>query len=236
MSKIEKYIPKFILNYKSNIESIVKNALLLKEARKELNDSEWNNLQKKLKLTYRVTQVITRIGKSKILTNEKYYKLVPPNLYTVYELTRLSENRLIELLQSGKINSNTSRIEIHNVLGISYEDTTPKKENTIRFLNLRLNTKNFSLKHLNDIKKELQTIISKYKDKVETNLEDFKLEERFLRDKKRTLLLLESHLKSEKLHSEKKNYKKIFDMYKERLENLGKDTLEEGKKVYNNYS
>ena len=71
MSKIQKYVSKFITPYQFNIESTIQNGLLLKEARKELDDSEWNDLQKKLKLTYRLTQAITRVGQNKILTNEK---------------------------------------------------------------------------------------------------------------------------------------------------------------------
>ena len=35
--------------------------------------------------------------------------------------------------------------------------------------------------------------------------------------------------------SDKKNYKKIYDNYKEQLEKLGKDTLEESKKIFNTY-
>ena len=49
MSKIQKYVSKFITPYQFNIESTIQNGLLLKEARKELDDSEWNDLQKKLK-------------------------------------------------------------------------------------------------------------------------------------------------------------------------------------------
>ena len=52
MSKIQKYVSKFITPYQFNIESTIQNGLLLKEARKELDDSEWNDLQKKLKLNF----------------------------------------------------------------------------------------------------------------------------------------------------------------------------------------
>ena len=39
----------------------------------------------------------------------------------------------------------------------------------------------------------------------------------------------------EKQNSEKKDYKKIYDKFKKRLENLGKDTVEESKKIFNTY-
>lgn len=235
MSKIQKYALRFITNYKSNIELIIQNALLLKEARKELNDKEWNDLQKKLKLTYRVMQVITRIGQNKIITNEKYYRILPPKLFTVYELTKLTEFKLLELFQSNKIHSNTSHTEMLKYCGLDVPNQSYKKENTLRFLNVRLHNKNFSLKYLNDIKKDLQVIIAKYKDKVETSLEDYQLEERFNSYKKRTLTALENELKKNKLFNEGRDTKKIFDMFKLRLEKLGKDTLEEGKKILNNF-
>ena len=85
MSKIESYISRFITNYQSNIESIVKNAVLLKEARtseKKLNDSEWNTLQKKLNLTYRITQIITKIGKNYLPTKNILISYHP--LFTKY--------------------------------------------------------------------------------------------------------------------------------------------------------
>ena len=39
----------------------------------------------------------------------------------------------------------------------------------------------------------------------------------------------------EKQNSEKKDYRKIYNRFKERLENLGKDSLEESKKILDNY-
>ena len=42
-------------------------------------------------------------------------------------------------------------------------------------------------------------------------------------------------LDMEKQNSEKKDYKKIYDKFKKRVENLGKDTVEESKKILNTY-
>lgn len=232
MSKIQKYISKFVTNYKSNIELIVQNGLLLKDARTDLNDNEWNDLQKNLKLTYRLTQAITRIGKNKILTDAKYYKLLPPNLFSIYELTKLNEQRLLELIRSEKINSNTSRFEIQKLLGLRRPEKIEKKVNTIRYLNIRLHNKNFSLKYLQEIQKDIRNLVSKYKDKVELSLEDFDIEKRFVMEKDILLIKLSGELKREK---DKKNYKKIFESYKERIEKLGKDTLDESKKLFNSY-
>lgn len=236
MSKIEKYISRFIPNYQSNIESIVKNAVLLKEARTseiKLNDSEWNALQKKLNLTYRVTQIITKIGKNKILTNEKYFNQLPPSIYKLYELTRVSEKKLLELLQNKKINPSLSYDEVIKLVGLekSIKLNVKKKNNTLRFFNIRLDNKRFNLKDLSIIKKDIQSLIDKYKNKTELTLEDYNVEKRFELQKELTLIKFKSDLKM----SDKKNYKKIYDNYKEQLEKLGKDTLEESKKIFNTY-
>lgn len=236
MSKIEKYISRFIPNYQSNIESIVKNAVLLKEARTseiKLNDSEWNTLQKKLNLTYRVTQIITKIGKNKILTNEKYFNQLPPSIYKLYELTRVSEKELLELLQNKKINPSLSYDEVIKLVGLekSIKLNVKKKNNTLRFFNIRLDNKRFNLKDLSIIKKDIQSLIDKYKNKTELTLEDYNVEKRFELQKELTLISFRSDLKM----ANKRDYKNVFDNYKERLEKLGKDTLEESKKIFNTY-
>lgn len=236
MSKIEKYISRFITNYQSNIESIVKNAVLLKEARTseiKLNDSEWNTLQKKLNLTYRITQIITKIGKNKVLTNEKYFNQLPPSIYKLYELTRVSEKKLLELLQNKKINPSLSYDEVIKLVGIEKPKklNVKKKDNTLRFFNIRLDDKRFNLKDLSVIKKDILFLISKHKDKAELTLEDYNVENRLQLQKELTLIKFKSDLKM----SDKKDYKKIYDNYKEQLEKLGKDTLEESKKIFNTY-
>ena len=234
MSKIDNIISRFITNYQSNIESIVKNAVLLREARtseNKLNDNEWSLLQDKLKLTYRITQIITKIGKNRILTNEKYFNQLPPSIYKIYELTKISEKKLLELLQSKKINPSLSYDEILKVIGLQIPKKYEKKKNTIRFLNIRLDDKNFNLEQLTDIKKDILSILSKYKNKTELSLEDFNVEKRLQLQKEITLIKFKSDLKM----SDKKDYKKIYDNYKEQLEKLGKDTLEESKKIFNTY-
>lgn len=234
MSKIDNIISRFITNYQSNIEAIVKNAVLLREARtseNKLNDNEWSLLQDKLKLTYRITQIITKIGKNRILTNEKYFNQLPPSIYKIYELTKISEKKLLELLQSKKINPSLSYDEILKVIGLQIPKKYEKKKNTIRFLNIRLDDKNFNLRQLTDIKKDILSILSKYKNKTELSLEDFNVEKRLQLQKELTLIKFKSDLKM----SDKKNYKKIYDNYKEQLEKLGKDTLEESKKIFNTY-
>jgi hypothetical protein len=236
MSKIENYISRFITNYQYNIESIVKNALLLKEARvseTKLTDSEWNTLQKRLNLTYRITQIITKIGKNKILTNEKYFNQLPPSIYKLYELTRASEKKLLELLQNKKINPSLSYDEIIKLVGLekSQKLNDKKKVNTLRFLNIRIDDKKFRLKDLTNIKKDILSLISKHKNSTELTLEDYEVEKRLRLQKELVFIKFRSDLRM----SDKKDYKKIFDNYKEQFEKLGKDTLEESKKILNTY-
>ena len=56
-------------------------------------------------------------------------------------------------------------------------------------------------------------------------------------EKEKTKLIrrLRHELDMEKQNSEKKDYRKIYNRFKERLENLGKDSLEESKKILDSY-
>ena len=67
------------------------------------------------------------------------------------------------------------------------------------------------------------------------DVEDFKVEERLEKEKTKLIRRLKHELDMEKQNSEKKDYRKIYNNFKDKLENLGKDTLEESKKILDNY-
>jgi hypothetical protein len=114
-------------------------------------------------------------------------------------------------------------------------DSILKREGTNRFINIRLNKKSFQLKHLKDFSNDLKNLVKKYQDKVLLDVEDFKVEERLEKEKTKLIRRLRHELDMEKQNSEKKDYRKIYNRFKERLENLGKDSLEESKKILDNY-
>jgi len=231
---VQSYSNRYIINFNSNINSIISNALLFTEARENLNNNDWKEFYKKTKLTYRIIQVLTKIGKNKVLTNKKYIDKLPSSVFSLYELLKIKDERLIKLIDDSKINSNTTRFEIQKLNGLEI-DSILKREGTNRFINIRLNKKSFQLKHLKDFSNDLKNLVKKYQDKVLLDVEDFKVEERLEKEKTKLIRRLRHELDMEKQNSEKKDYRKIYNRFKERLENLGKDSLEESKKIFDNY-
>jgi len=231
---VQSYSNRYITNFNSNINSIISNALLFTEARENLNNNDWKEFYKRTKLTYRIIQVLTKIGKNKILTNKKYIDKLPASVFSLYELLKIKDERLIKLIDDNKVNSNTTRFEIQKLNGLE-TDLIFKKEGTNRFINIRLNKKNFQLKYLKDFSNDLKNLVKKYQDKVLLDVEDFKVEERLEKEKIKLIRRLRHELDMEKQNSEKKDYRKIYNRFKERLENLGKDSLEESKKIFDNY-
>lgn len=231
---VQTYSNRYITNFNSNINSIISNALLFTEARENLNNNDWKEFYKRTKLTYRIIQVLTKIGKNKILTNKKYIDKLPASVFSLYELLKIKDERLIKLIDDNKINSNTTRFEIQKLNGLE-TDSIFKKEGTNRFINIRLNKKNFQLKYLKDFSNDLKSFVKKYQEKISLEVEDFKIDERFEQEKNKLLRRLKFELDMEKQNSEKKDYKKIYDKFKKRVENLGKDTVEESKKILNTY-
>jgi|688.fasta_scaffold519563_1 hypothetical protein len=231
---VQSYSNRYITNFNSNINSIITNALLFTEARENLNNNDWKEFYKKTKLTYRIIQVLTKIGKNKVLTNKKYIDKLPSSVFSLYELLKIKDERLIKLIDDNKINSNTTRFEIQKLNGLEI-DSILKREGTNRFINIRLNKKSFQLKHLKDFSNDLKNLVKKYQDKVLLDVEDFKVEERLEKEKTKLIRRLRHELDMEKQNSEKKDYRKIYNRFKERLENLGKDSLEESKKILDNY-
>lgn len=231
---VQSYSNRYITNFNSNINSIITNALLFTEARENLNNNDWKEFYKKTKLTYRIIQVLTKIGKNKVLTNKKYIDKLPSSVFSLYELLKIKDERLIKLIEDNKINSNTTRFEIQKLNGLEI-DSILKREGTNRFINIRLNKKSFQLKHLKDFSNDLKNLVKKYQDKVLLDVEDFKVEERLEKEKTKLIRRLRHELDMEKQNSEKKDYRKIYNRFKERLENLGKDSLEESKKILDNY-
>jgi len=231
---VQSYSNRYITNFNSNINSIITNALLFTEARENLNNTDWKEFYKKTKLTYRIIQVLTKIGKSKVLTNKKYIDKLPSSVFSLYELLKIKDERLIKLIDDNKISSNTTRFEIQKLNGLEI-DSILKREGTNRFINIRLNKKSFQLKHLKDFSNDLKNLVKKYQDKVLLDVEDFKVEERLEKEKTKLIRRLRHELDMEKQNSEKKDYRKIYNRFKERLENLGKDSLEESKKILDSY-
>ena len=88
------YSKKFKTNFNQSTLDIIYNSLLLAQAREDLNDKSWKNLQQKINLSERVTQMLTKIGNNKTLTQTKYQNVLPGTYGAIYKLTQIKETKL----------------------------------------------------------------------------------------------------------------------------------------------
>ena len=111
-----------------------------------------------------------------------------------------------------------------------------KKENTKRFLNVRLNdVKGLSTDAMRSFEKDLNNLVSKYKSKLKLDIEDFKLTKRLEDRKKELLQLLERDLKSESNKSNP-NYNNVYRNYKDRLNLFDNETIGSAQLIVDRYS
>lgn len=234
------YLPiskKFIKDFNQSTSNIIHNCKVLAEAREDLTDKAWKNLQQKINLSERVTQMLTKIGNNKILTNTKYINVLPGTYGAIYQLTKFSDTKLKSLLDSGKISSSTTRQQV-NILrrgNIANRDNA-KKENTKRFLNVRLSdVKGLNTDAMRSFEKDLNNLVSKYKSKLKLDIEEFKLTKRLEERKKELLQLLERDLKAESNKSNP-NYNNVYRNYKDRLNLFDNETIGSAQLLVDNIS
>ena len=228
-----KYSKQFKQDYTASTADIIDNSKLLFLAREDLTDKSWKALQHKVKLSERVTQMLTKIGKNKILTQTKYINVLPGTYGAIYQLTKFDDNKLKSILDSGKINSKTTRQQI-NILrrGNKAIRDVAKKDNTKRFLNIRLSeVKGLSTNAMRSFEKDLSNLVSKYKSKVKLDVEQFNLTKRLEDRKKELLSLLERDLKVKNA-----NHNAVYKIYEDRLKLFDTETIASAKLLLSKYS
>jgi len=231
------YSKKFKTNFNQSTPDIIYNSQLLAQAREDLNDKSWKNLQQKINLSERVTQMLTKIGNNKTLTQTKYQNVLPGTYGAIYKLTQIKETKLKSLLDSGKITSSTTRQTI-NILtkGNKENRDVSKKENTKRFLNVRLSdVKGLNTNSMRNFEKDLNNLVSKYKSNLKLDIEQFNLTKRLEERKKELLQLLERDLKAESNRSNP-NYNNVYRNYKDRLNLFDNETIGSAQLIVDRYS
>ena len=231
------YSKKFKANFNQSTPDIIYNSLLLAQAREDLNDKSWKNLQQKINLSERVTQMLTKIGNNKTLTQSKYQNVLPGTYGAIYKLTQIKETKLKSLLDSGKITSSTTRQTI-NILtkGNKESRDVSKKENTKRFLNVRLSdVKGLNTNSMRNFEKDLNNLVSKYKSNLKLDIEQFNLTKRLEERKKELLQLLERDLKAES-NKTNPNYNNVYRNYKDRLNLFDNETIGSAQLIVDRYS
>ena len=162
---------------------------------------------------------------------------MPGTYGAMYQLTKIADTKLKSLLDANKISSNTTRQAI-NILRRGNKATRDpaKKENTKRFLNVRLSdVKGLNTGAMESFEKDLKNLVSKYKSKLKLDVEQFNLTKRLNDRKKEVLSLLERDVKAES-NRPNSNLNKVFNDYKDRLNLFDTETIGSAKLVIQKYS
>lgn len=234
MSKLDAYQSKFKKFYFNNVDDIIENCILLLKAKQELDKEIFESLKKKLNLTTRVAKAFIKIAKNKVVTKESYYKKLPPHLFTILEICKLKEAQIKNFIDNNKINKTSTRFDILVLRDEAKPINKKSLSSTQQYINLRLSKKNFQLNRLKDFENDLQKLINSYKNTVEVETINYEVLNKFNNKKKDLIDEIKFSLsKAVKENKEKKEINDLFNTFKQRLENLGKDTVEESKKIFN---
>ncbi len=95
--------------WRSAVNSILMTGALMHHARMGLNKDQWRALLALLPFSIRWVQMLTAIGADLRLT--KHASFLPSDAYTLYQLTRLSDNRFNDLIALGHIHPTMRRGE-----------------------------------------------------------------------------------------------------------------------------
>ena len=95
------------------VEAAIEKSRLLKQARKELSDKEWTAwVRKDLRLQPYTARLYEHISKNSILCDQQYWKHLPAELRSLYELSQIRDKtKLLEYIAQGDVHHDMKRAE-----------------------------------------------------------------------------------------------------------------------------
>jgi hypothetical protein len=98
------------------VASIIETGRLLIEAKNALDHGEFGKMiEDKLPFGWRTAQRLMEIAEHPILSKATHVSHLPPSWGTLYELTKLPERELTDMLADGRINCETERKEVEQI-------------------------------------------------------------------------------------------------------------------------
>src|SRR5215470_5679942 len=110
MAAIKQYAQKITAAWQRSINAIFETGRLLIEAKAKLKHGEFRKMiDHALPFKPRTAQMLMKIAADKRLIKAKHASLLPPSWFTLYLLTRLSDDAFDKALAQGKINPEMTR-------------------------------------------------------------------------------------------------------------------------------
>src|SRR3954463_4765892 len=98
-------------------EGIIEAGRLLTEAKEALRHGRFGRLfkEKKVPFSERVAQCLMEVARNPVLTNPNHSSDLPPHWRTLYELTRIPEPQLQEMMAEGRVYPEMERKEVERL-------------------------------------------------------------------------------------------------------------------------
>jgi hypothetical protein len=115
------------------VESIIETGRLLIKAKEELGHGRFGEMIQRGDMLFRArtAQCLMAIARNPVLSNPQYVSHLPPSWGTLYDLTALPADRLVDLIEEdGRITPNLQRHEV-KALGVDHLERVPGAFNTL---------------------------------------------------------------------------------------------------------
>jgi hypothetical protein len=128
--RVEDYVAEIEKNWHVATASIIATGRILIKARAELDHGEFGPMIKtKLPFSKRTAERLMEIARHPTISNPTHVSLLPPHWGTLYELTKIPAEELEKMLADGRINADTERQHVEEILKEIREGGLHDREN-----------------------------------------------------------------------------------------------------------
>ena len=121
----------------------------------------WREFSENLPISKSSISKYIAVAKHPIIGTKKYQKSLPPSIFTLYELSKISNAKLEKLITTKKIHADMGRSELNKLLGINITvKGIGKTSNEVEILSLRLPLDIWEDK-FEDVKEDLMQFLAK---------------------------------------------------------------------------
>ena len=129
IQSVVSFVKSISVAWQKGVESIIETGSLLIQAKKKLPHGKFTRMiEEKLPFGERTARMLMTVAKHPILSKRKYTSVLPPSWYTLYELSRISEDESEELIKTGEITPELTQAEARELRRTDDESTEEEDE------------------------------------------------------------------------------------------------------------
>jgi hypothetical protein len=102
--------------WRQSVQSVIECGRILSEAKRKVGHGNWMTFVEKLDFTASTAERLMLIASNRVLSNSAHVQNLPRSWGTLHRLTCLEDSDLDELLKDGRINSETERKDVDELI------------------------------------------------------------------------------------------------------------------------